>query len=360
VASDLIIHRPEGLYCPQGDFYIDPWRRVDRAVLTHAHADHARWGMGQYIATRISTGLLQSRLGKVNLFGLEYGESIQINGVRVELIPAGHVLGSAQVRVEYRGQVWVASGDYKVEPDRTCAPFEPVRCHTFISESTFGLPVYRWQPQAEVFDQINDWWRSNQNLGKTSVLYCYSLGKAQRILAGVDGTIGPIVCHGAALPLNDAYRQAGIVLPEALSAAQYKEAALQGSHAANLPLVLAPPSVAGSAWLKSFAPLSDAFASGWMLLRGARRRRAIDRGFVLSDHADWPGLAQAIKASGAEQIILTHGYVPIMVRWLQEQGYQARSFATEFGVEDDSSLAVDQEKHVAAPPQVNSNGDLSL
>ncbi len=349
MASDLIVNRPEGLYCPPGDFYIDPWRSVDRAVLTHAHADHARWGMGQYIATRVSTGILQSRLGKVNLFGLEYGESVQINGVRVELLPAGHVLGSAQVRVEYRGQVWVASGDYKVEPDRTCAPFESVRCHTFISESTFGLPVYRWQPQSKVFDEINAWWRANQNQGKASVLYCYSLGKAQRILAGVDSSIGPIVCHGAALPLNDAYRREGIFLPEAVSAAQFKEAMGKNIQASHLPLVLAPPSVAGSAWLKSFTPFSDAFASGWMLLRGARRRRAMDRGFVLSDHADWPGLAQAIKASGAEQIILTHGYVPIMVRWLQEQGFHARSFSTQFGVEDDSTLAVDQEKHVAAP-----------
>jgi putative mRNA 3-end processing factor len=232
--------------------------------------------------------------------------------------------------MEYGGEVWVASGDYKVEADPTCAPFEPVRCDTFITESTFGLPIYRWRPQAEIFSDINDWWRRNAEEGRSSVLFCYSLGKAQRILAGVDAGIGPIVCHGAVESMNRAYREAGVALPETCTISDVVEKA-----GLNRSLVLAPPSAAGSPWMKRFGDYSDAFASGWMLLRGARRRRAVDRGFVLSDHADWPGLMQAIKATEAQRVIVTHGQVPVMVRWLQQNGFDAGAFDTEYGTEED-------------------------
>jgi putative mRNA 3-end processing factor len=248
--------------------------------------------------------------------------------VRLSLHPAGHVLGSAQVRIEYGGEVWVASGDYFVsgvgDGNTTCEPFEPVRCHCFVTESTFGLPIYRWLPQREVFEDINGWWRANAQAGRASLLMGYSFGKAQRILAGVDAGIGPIVVHGAVEPLNRAYREAGVALPPTHNANELDKAALAKA------LIVAPPSVQGSPWTKRFGDYSDAFASGWMQLRGARRRRAVDRGFVLSDHADWPGLQRAIAATGAQRVIVTHGYEAIMVRWLEEQGLQAGAFETEY------------------------------
>jgi len=253
--------------------------------------------------------------------------------VTLSLHPAGHVLGSAQVRLEYQGEVWVASGDYKVEPDGTCTPFEPVPCHTFITESTFGLPIYRWPSQSEIFAGINAWWRANCELGKASVLFCYAFGKAQRILHGLDASIGPILVHGAVEPLNRVYREAGVHLPDTRYA---------GDIARNDPMLrralgLAPPSAGGSSWMRRCGDYSDAFASGWMLLRGTRRRRGVDRGFVLSDHADWPGLLWAISQTGAERVMVTHGSVNVLVRYLNEQGLDARAFVTEYGDEDDAA-----------------------
>ena len=338
--DDLIVQRPEGLYCPPGDFYIDPWRPVDRAVITHAHADHARRGHASYLAAAPAEGVLRSRLGEIRLQTLPYAEAIDHFGVRLSLHPAGHVLGSAQVRLEHRGRVWVASGDYFVsgadadalEDNLTCAPFEPVRCDCFITESTFGLPVYRWAPQRELFADINRWWSANAEAGRASLLMGYSFGKAQRILASVDSSIGPIFVHAAVEPLNRAYRAAGVVLPatqlvsEVSDKASFKRA-----------LVIAPPSVQNSAWTQRLGEFSDAFASGWMQLRGARRRRSVDRGFVLSDHADWPGLQRAIAATGAARVIVTHGYESVMVRWLGEQGLEAGSFSTEYGDAQEAS-----------------------
>jgi putative mRNA 3-end processing factor len=335
--DDLIVLRPEGLYCPAGDFHIDPWRPVARAVLTHAHADHARTGHTQHLATAVSEGVLRTRLGQgITLQGLAYGEAVDVNGVRVSLHPAGHVLGSAQVRVEHRGQVWVASGDYFTsgiggDVNATCAPFEPVRCDCFITESTFGLPIYRWRAQAEVLGEINAWWQTNADAGRASLLLGYSFGKAQRLLAGLDASIGPIVAHGAVEALNDAYRAAGVALPTTRSLDDVPKAELKRA------IAIAPPAVQGSAWARKLGEHSDAFASGWMQLRGARRRQGVDRGFVLSDHADWPGLQRAIAATGAERVIVTHGYEAVMVRWLQQQGLQAGSFETKYG--DDAAEA---------------------
>ncbi len=325
--QDLIVQRPEGLYCPAGDFFIDPWRPVDRAVITHAHADHARSGHQHYLAAAPAEAVLRARLGSgINLQSLHYGEEVTHKGVTLSLHPAGHVLGSAQVSLRHAGQTWVASGDYKVAPDATCTPFEPVRCDVFITESTFGLPIYRWRPDAEVFAEINAWWAANAAVGRASVLMCYSFGKAQRILSGVDASIAPIVVHSAVQALNTAYRAAGVQLPETrlvtevADVADFKRA-----------LVLCPPGAAASPWLQRFGVFSDAFASGWMQLRGARRRGGYDRGFVLSDHADWPGLMSAIAATGAGRVIVTHGSVPVMVRYLSEQGLQAGAFHTEYG-----------------------------
>jgi len=338
VTDDLIVERPEGLYCPPGDFFIDPWRPVERAVITHAHADHARRGHAHYLASAPSEGVLRARLGDIALQTLAYGERLVHNGVTVSLHPAGHVLGSAQVRLEHDGRVWVASGDYFVagsshdarDDNPTCAPFEPVRCDCFITESTFGLPVYRWRAQREVFADIGAWWQANAAAGRASLLLGYSFGKAQRLLAGVAAAgaagTGPIVVHGAVEPLNHAYREAGVALPATQLVGEVSD-----RLSLKRALVIAPPSVHGSVWSRQFGDFSDAFASGWMQLRGARRRQAFDRGFVLSDHADWPGLQRAIASTGAERVIVTHGYEAVMVRWLREQGLQAGSFQTQYG-----------------------------
>ncbi len=339
MATDLIVQRPEGLYCPPGDFYIDPWRPVDRAVITHAHADHARMGHAHYLAAAPAEGVLRARLGEdIALQPLAYGEAVAHRGVRISLHPAGHVLGSAQVRLEHGGQVWVASGDYKIAPDPTCEPFEAVRCDVFITESTFGLPIYRWRPDAEIFSGINAWWRRNAEAGRASLLMCYSFGKAQRILSGIDASIGPIVVHGAVEPLNRAYRAAGVALPDTLLVTDVTDKAVF-----KRALVLCPPAAAASTWARRFGDFSDAFASGWMQVRGSRRRGGYDRGFVLSDHADWPGLMGAIAATGASRVIVTHGSVPVMVRHLTESGYQAQAFDTEYG---DDRVEAD----LAAPP----------
>lgn len=337
----MVIVRKEGLYCVPGQFYIDPWRPVERAVITHAHGDHARGGHQHYLTAAPGVNVMKSRLGPINITGLAYGEQLVHNGVTVSLHPAGHVLGSAQVRMEYRGEVWVASGDYKVEADRTCTPFEPVRCDTFITESTFGLPIYRWQPEQQIFEDVNQWWAANAAQGRASVLLGYSFGKAQRLLSGLDPSNGPIICHGAVQTLNQVYRDEGVWLPSTVMVADVPKSEISRS------IVLAPPSAAGSPWIKRFGDYSDAFASGWMQLRGARRRRGVDRGFVLSDHADWPGLLEAIGATGAQRVIVTHGSIAVLVRWLQAQGLQASGFDTEYG--DDEADDAASADSAAAP-----------
>jgi len=333
--DDLIQRRPEGLYCPPGGFYIDPWRPVERAVITHAHADHARCGHGHYLAQLDAEGLLRARLGSdIHFQGLAYGERLELGDVTLSLHPAGHVLGSAQVRVEHRGEVWVVSGDYFVsgagDINTTCAPFEPVRCDVFITESTFGLPIYRWAPQTEVLAEMRAWWAACAAEGRHALLMGYSLGKAQRLVAGLAtaDAPGPVLVHGAVARLNEAYRAAGVALPEVTAvSAETRVKAPRGA------LVIAPPAVQGSRWAKALGPHSDAFASGWMRLRGARRRRGVDRGFVFSDHADWPGLLSAIRATGAHRVIVTHGDEGALIRYLGELGLRAEAFVTEYGDE---------------------------
>ncbi|MBS1953503.1 MAG: ligase-associated DNA damage response exonuclease [Cyanobacteria bacterium SZAS-4] len=336
---DLVKLTDAGLYCEYGDFYIDPWRPVGRAIITHAHADHARPGNTHYLAAAPGKRLLSTRLEpNSSIQTVEYGEAIKIGEVTVSLHSAGHVLGSAQIRIEKDGEVWVVSGDYKTEEDATCAAFELVPCHTFITESTFGLPIFRWKPQQTVFDEINKWWRSNQEAGKTSLLFGYALGKAQRILSGVDATIGPIYTHGAVEKVTQAYRDSGIALPDT----QYVGTAPKGTKYSGS-LIVAPPSAQATPWTRVFGTVSTAFASGWMRIRGTRRRKSMDRGFVLSDHADWVALNQVIRDTGAEHVIVTHGYAAEMVRWLNEGGIKASSFSTKFEGERDELQPTDQD-----------------
>ncbi len=315
----LLQTTPSGLYCAAGDFYIDPLRPVKRAVITHAHADHARAGSASYLCAREGLDLLQARIGPdAPIEALAYGEQTTRRGVVLSLHPAGHIRGSAQVRIEHRGHVTVISGDYKTAADPTCTPLDPQRCHTFISESTFGLPIFKWPAADTVLASINAWWRQNRDQGRTSLLFAYALGKAQRILAGLDPAIGPIFCHGAVAKINRIYRKAGVSLPETAYVGDIKDKALLRGA-----LVLAPPSADHPAWMRRFPQRSRAFASGWMRIRGHRRRRAVDRGFIISDHCDWDGLTATIAASGADAIGVTHGYSAEMVRWLQEKGRAA-------------------------------------
>jgi putative mRNA 3-end processing factor len=321
-----------GLYCPIGDFYIDPWRPVEKAVITHAHFDHARPGSKTYLATEDSSIILQLRLGRdIDITAAKYGQTFFINGVQLSLHPAGHVLGSAQVRIERNGEVWVVSGDYKTEADSTCAPFEQLRCHTFVTESTFGLPVFRWSPQRAIFTDINNWWKANQAEGSTSILFAYALGKAQRIISGLNPDVGPIFTHGAVENVNQCYRTAGIALPPTqYTGSQTDKNAFAGA------VVIAPPSAGTAAWTKKFGKINTAFASGWMQIRGMRRRRAVDRGFVLSDHSDWQGLTETIQNSEAKSVWVVHGYSAELVRWLQEKGLDAREIKTPIGAEIES------------------------
>lgn len=331
--SQLLTLTDKGLFCEPGNFYIDPWEAVDRAIVTHAHSDHARWGSAHYLAAAGNERLLRTRLGEQSsIETMQYGEMRSIDGIKVSFHPAGHVLGSAQVRVERNGEVWVVSGDYKLEPDATCEPFDPVPCNVFISEATFGLPIFRWVSSEAIFGQINAWWRANQERGKTSVLYCYALGKAQRILSGLDESIGQIYTHGAVERLTQDYRNTGIKLPPTTLAGEAPKKT-DWSRA----LILAPPSASGTPWLRRFGSIATGFASGWMAVRGMRRRKAIDRGFILSDHGDWPALLKAIAMSNADKVLVTHGYVPMMVQYLREQGVDAEGVSTKFEGEQEES-----------------------
>lgn len=338
----LLESTPLGLYCPAGDFFIDPWQAVERAIITHAHSDHARWGSKSYLAAESSRTLLQLRLGAgIALDTLKYGEPKTIGSARVSLHPAGHILGSSQVRIEVRGQVAVISGDYKRQSDRTCSPWEPLGCHLFVTESTFGLPVFRWPSTEQVIAQIQQWWSRNQAQQRTSVLLAYAVGKSQRLIAelchagGVDTARGMYV-HGALLGPNRAYQAARIELPNLESAA-----AMPRGHDFSKALVFAPPSAQNSTWLSRFKDPSLAMASGWMAIRGTRRRRAIERGFVVSDHADWDALQTSIAECAPEELWVTHGFSKTLARYQTELGLPAKSIDTRFVGDDEEAMAVD-------------------
>jgi putative mRNA 3-end processing factor len=337
----LVSATSAGLYCEPGDFFIDPWQPVKRAVVTHAHADHLCRGCESYLIAHDGLSVARARLDlAARIEALAYGEAVELNGVRLSLHPAGHILGSSQVRLEHRGRVWVVSGDYKIDRDSSCRPFESISCDVFISECTFGLPIYRWPSSSDVLTDIMTWWQNNQASGRCSMLFTYSLGKAQRVLVGLaelategDGWPGPIFTHGAVETMNDAYRLQGAALPTTTCATQ-ADRGVDWSRA----LVLAPPSAHNTPWTRRFGPVSTAFASGWMRIRGTRRRRSVDRGFVLSDHVDWPRLLATIDATGAETVWLTHGYTAVVSRWLAEQGREAHAMATRYEGERDEAV----------------------
>lgn len=335
----LLQFTDKGIYCAQADVFIDPWKPVARAIISHGHSDHARWGMQHYLTHHHNVPIIRHRLGPdIRVQGVAYGQETLINGVKFSLHPAGHIWGSSQIRVEYKGEVWVFSGDYKTRDDGISVPFEPVKCHTFITESTFGLPVFRFRPQQEIFADINNWWSENQALGKTSVLFGYALGKAQVLRQHVDAGIGNILLHGAVYNMQEVLRANGLDLPYTprVTPDTPKEM-LKGA------LIIAPPSAFGTSWMKRFTPFVTGMASGWMNLRGARRRRAADRGFVLSDHADWDELNATVALTGAERIFVTHGYTAVYAKWLRENGKEAHEVSTRFEGEQPEESELSEE-----------------
>ncbi|MCS6894984.1 MAG: ligase-associated DNA damage response exonuclease [Bacteroidia bacterium] len=315
-----------GLYCEPGDFFIDPWRPVRKALITHAHSDHARWGCGAYMTAEENVPFLRHRLGEISVQGLAWGEKCSINEVQVSFHPAGHIRGAGQIRLEYKGEVWVITGDYKRHPDPTTSSFEPVRAHGLISECTFGMPIYQWPAPEAVIAEIADWWSACISEGKNAVLYAYSLGKAQRLLAMLPA-IGPVYVHSSIAPINRLYEAAGVrLLPWKAATEWQKEKGI---------LLIAPPAVQKSRWLSRFEPYEEAQASGWMTIRGRKRQKALDRGFVLSDHADFYQLMQTLRDSEVEQVIFTHGYTEMMTNLARLQGYEATYWQTAYAGENE-------------------------
>lgn len=346
----LIEFTDKGLFCPQGGFYIDPWRPVDRAVITHAHSDHARAGSVAYLCHRLTKPLLQWRLGVTAevVQAVEWGEPVFMNGVRVSLHPAGHIIGSSQVRVEYQGEVWVVSGDYKTEDDGISGAFEPIPCQVFVTESTFGLPIYDWKPQPAIFGAIQDWVAGNREQGKASVLIAYSLGKAQRLLSCLEPVTEKIYVHGAVWNIHQALGNAGVALPAVERVMPEMPRDLFKGQ-----VVIAPSSAEGSPWIRRFQPFAVGVCSGWMQVRGNVRRRNADAGFALSDHADWKGLLGAIEATGAEKVFVTHGFQATLARYLNERGIAAAEVKTAYGEDEEGGEpeGVDREDRVA--PEVD-------
>jgi putative mRNA 3-end processing factor len=331
--ANLITFTDKGLYCQKGDFYIDPWKPVQKAIITHGHADHAYFGHKSYLCHTYTKPILQLRLGDNNYQTLRWNEPININGVNVSLHPAGHIIGSSQVRIEIDDEVWVVSGDYKTEDDSISGKFEPIRCNTFITESTFGLPIYKWKPQQEIYDNVITWINKNKENGKTSVLLAYSLGKAQRILQAIKETTQTIFAHGAVFNMQKMLIENGWDLApvERITPETSKEL-LKGT------VVIAPPSADGTTWMKRFNPYAVGICSGWMQVRGNARRRNVDAGFALSDHADWDGLLQTVKATGAERVFVTHGFQSAFTRYLNEENISlAAEVKTQYGNEDEDA-----------------------
>ncbi|RZM20829.1 MAG: ligase-associated DNA damage response exonuclease [Pedobacter sp.] len=330
---NLIEFTDKGLYCRQGGFYIDPWKPVDKAVISHGHSDHARWGSKHYLCHHFTKPILQLRLGDNDYSSLDWNEPVFMNGVKVSFHPAGHIIGSAQVRVEYKDEVWVFTGDYKTEDDGISTAFEPVKCNVFITESTFALPIYKWKPQQQIFDHMQRWIAGNKAEEKTSVFIAYSLGKAQRILKPLSETGIPIYAHGAVYNVHQALVNSGWNLPEVkrITPETTKEE-LKGV------IVIAPSGAEGSPWIKRFSPYATGICSGWMQVRGNARRKNADAGFALSDHADWDGLLQAVKATGAEKVYATHGFQSAFSRYLTENGIEAGEVKTAYGNDEEETV----------------------
>ncbi len=355
MSKPLLQFTNKGIYCDPAGVYLDPWRPVDKALITHGHADHSRWGHKKYITHHDNVPIITHRLGDINVSGIAHGENLIINNVKFSFHPAGHIPGSCQIRVEHKGEVWVFTGDYKTESDGISTPYQPIKCDTFITECTFGLPAFKWQPQSQVMDDVNNWCAQNHADGKTSILFAYSLGKAQRLIKHLDTSQMKIYCHGAVYKMTEVLRQLIDFPPTYLITRDTTKEEIAGN------IVIAPPSAHGSAWMRKMVPYVTASASGWMTFRGARRRRAMDKGFVLSDHCDWDGLLESIDATGCENVITTHGYQEIFARYLREEkSLNAISERTQYeGETNDESSQEDTSNNGIHSAQASSSGSSS-
>jgi putative mRNA 3-end processing factor len=319
VTQDLLTLTTHGLYCTAGDFFIDPWRPVHKAIITHAHSDHAKAGHDAYLCHHLTKPLLRVRLGDYTYQSVEWNEPVMLNGVKVSLHPAGHVIGSSQIRVEYKGEIACVSGDYKTTDDGLSGLFEPVSCHTFITESTFALPVYQWEAQEEQYRKVQSWILQNQAEGFNSVLFAYSLGKAQRMVQAAAAITDNIYVHGSVSAIHEALQEVGVPLPNIKKAGQQTE-----KEQLKNAVIIAPASTMETPWLKKFAPYKSAVCSGWMQVRGQAKRNPADTGFAISDHADWNGLLNAIKATNAQKVLVTHGFTSVLSRYLNEIGLEGK------------------------------------
>lgn len=315
--ADLLTLERAGIRCEAANAYLDPSRAVDVALISHAHSDHARRSSERYYCADSCVPLLRARIGrKAEIVGVPFGERFSLSDATISFHPAGHMLGSAQIRIEAHGETWVYTGDYKRDPDPSCEPFEPLACDVLVTEATFSLPVYRWPDSATVFDDLLAWWDSCRRSGANAVLFAYSAGKTQRVLAEIAArTDRRVIVHDAAVPYTEAYRNAGILLPETVALST-----IDGPVSGEL--VVAPSNAALPEEL--FGAFETAFASGWMALRKRRIAAGVDRGFVVSDHVDWPGLLRTIEESGARRILVTHGDGETVSEYLRERGYDAR------------------------------------
>jgi len=329
----LISFTDKGLYCEAGNFYIDPWLPVARAVITHGHSDHARFGNQFYLCHKFTKPILELRLGPNNYQTVEWNETIFMNGVKISFHPAGHIIGSSQIRVEYQGEVWVVSGDYKREQDGISGTFESINCHAFITESTFGLPIFQWRSQQEIYNDIINWISKNKENGKASILIAYSLGKSQRVLQALKETTQTIYAHGAIYNMQQTFIDAGWGLnPVVRITPETPKELLKET------VVIAPPGAEGTSWMRKFYPYSIGVCSGWMQVRGNARRRNVDAGFALSDHADWNSLITTIKETGAEKVFVTHGFQSAFSRYLNEKNIAiSAEVKTQFGDEDEEA-----------------------
>jgi len=329
--QSLLYPKPEGLYCAPGDFFIDPTRPVDRAVITHGHADHARAGHGTVLATQATLDIMRVRYGE-DFTGraqpLAYGEVVQRDGVSVSLAPAGHVLGSAQAVVRWKGMTIVVSGDYKRRRDPTCAAFEPVPCDVFVSEATFGLPVFRHPPDHEEVAKLLK--SVAQFPERTHLVGAYALGKAQRLIrlmreAGWDRTI---FVHGALEQLDALYERHGVDLGPLEPATSTTRSDFAGQ------IVVAPPGAIADRWSRRFADPVSAFASGWMRVRARARQRAVELPLIISDHADWDELTSTVAELNPAELWITHGREEALARWAELRGIAAMPLSL-VGYEDE-------------------------
>lgn len=329
----------KGIYCIPGKFYIDPWQPVELAVISHGHGDHARWGMKKYLCHHYTKPILQHRIGPdIDIRTIGYGEEIVINEVKVSLYPAGHIIGSAQIKMEYKGYIIVFSGDYKTDDDGLSTPFELVKCHEFITESTFGLPIYHWLRPQEYSEQMQAWVQENQRNGKTSVFIGYSLGKAQRIMNSVEGC-AEIFVHQSIARLNEGIESVGIDLPEYTTLDFHDNVKKCDGQ-----IVVLPPALFDSNLIKKIPNRATAICSGWMQVRGSRRWRSADAGFAISDHADWNGLIDTVKATEAEKVYVTHGQTAVFSKYLNEIGINAVELKTIFGDEEAGEKEINNEE----------------